>query len=738
MNPRRCAMKIVHSALASLLLTLAATAAIAAPAATAAPPPPEAAAKGFGETASVVTVEVPVSVVKAGQPVRGLTADDFELYDGDQRQRITGFDVVDLAAAPASAAPSPAAPGPSPIAPALPLAGRRHFLLLFDLSFSEPIAVARARRAARDLVHKYARPTDLVAVATYSLVGGPKILLGFSSDRRQLDYAINTLGLPKLADGRADALGLIASPAAELEGEKPAGGAKGEALEEELGELRALQAVAEREVAANDLDSMARALTDFAKLLASVEGKKYVLYLSQGFDISLLRGTDDPAARQASHEQAANGQLWNVSSDQMFGKTKVQNEFDRMLDTFRRADCTIESFDIGGIDAPAGADVRRGRPGAQNRNDDSLFLLAHDTGGELYRNSNDISAGMARLVERTSLVYVLSFEPAVLPADGRYHRLRVELKHGRGMQVTARPGYYAPVPYAQRSAVERQLAAASLVLGASGGRIPISVLAAPIPVAGEKAYVPVLVEVDGKALLDGAKDALKLDLFAYAMDEQGAARDHFGQSVGLDLGKVRGALAGGGIKYYGHLDLDPGRYLVRVLVRNGVTGEASLAAVPITVPAYDQGGGTLLPPLVPEVANRWLVLREGGGREKLRDVPFPFMNGERPFLPAARPAVAAGGKAALLLMERGLGAGDLTLSGRIFGPEGVQKGDLALDGRAGAAQGLDHLLATFRPGKLAPGDYTLVVTLTDPATRRELTSSLPFAVVAAPRGESSR
>jgi hypothetical protein len=108
------------------------------------------------------------------------------------------------------------------------------------------------------------------------------------------------------------------------------------------------------------------------------------------------------------------------------------------------------------------------------------------------------------------------------------------------------------------------------------------------------------------------------------------------------------------------------------------------------------------------------------------------MNGERPFLPAARPLVAAGGETALVLMESGLGAGDLAVHGQVFGADGSAKpGEVALSGRAGAAQGLDHLLATFKPGNLPAGDYTLVVTLSNPATRRELTSSIPFAVAAA-------
>src|SRR5690349_15643048 len=133
---------------------------------------PQAEAQGFAESTDVVAVEVPVQVVRDGEPVRGLTAADFEVYDGRKKQELTGFEVLDLYA---SAKPS-----------ALQAAGaaRRHFLLLFDLAFSEPESIVRARQAARDLVLQGLHPADLVAVATYGSGQGSQLLLGFTSDRR--------------------------------------------------------------------------------------------------------------------------------------------------------------------------------------------------------------------------------------------------------------------------------------------------------------------------------------------------------------------------------------------------------------------------------------------------------------------------------------------------------------------------------------------------------------------------
>jgi VWFA-related protein len=138
--------------------------------------------QGFAETTEVVAVEVPVQVLRDGEPVRGLTADDFEVFEGRKKVGITGFEVVDLEA-PATAAR----------AEAVPAAARRHFLLLFDFSFSGPQSIARGREAARKLVLGL-HSADLVAVATYHASTGPKLALGFTSDRRQVDSALDSLG----------------------------------------------------------------------------------------------------------------------------------------------------------------------------------------------------------------------------------------------------------------------------------------------------------------------------------------------------------------------------------------------------------------------------------------------------------------------------------------------------------------------------------------------------------------
>ncbi|MDE2976061.1 MAG: VWA domain-containing protein [Acidobacteriota bacterium] len=669
----------------------------------------------FSDTTTVTVVEVPVQVSSGGDPLRGLTRDDFELLDGRRPVEITGFDMVDLEVVEGKVSDEP-----------VPVAARRHFLLLFDLLFSTPDSVGRAQQAAADLVLRELHPTDLAAVALYDT--RPRLVLGFTSDRSQLRQAISTLGQIETGKAVRDPLGLVI---ADLGGELPTGDSLGETadragldadamLARTRTELANLQDTANRDRAASDIAALSAGMSELAAWMGTVQGRKHVVFLSEGFDSSVLVGnrslTSDEQDRMLELQQAAaDGQSWRVNNEEIFGSTSAQRSINEMLARFREADCAIQSVDVSGEVLTEGQSNR-----------DSLFLMSKDTGGEVFANFTDLGDAMSEMLQRTSVTYLLAFQPNDLTFDGKFRRLRVRLKNApRGTRIVHRPGYYAPKPYAQTNPFERALTSAQQVMGGvEAGEIDAAVLTAGFAASSGKAYAPVLIEARGEDLLAGIDGGtVPLQIYAYALDGHGIVRDFFVRAMGLDAVQAGPALRQTGLKYWGHFDLDPGTYSVRVLVRNDATGRRALTTSLLEVPGE---AATLQPPLFPEQPGKWVLLREEESEQR-KDVGFPFLRSGEPFIPAARPEVTAGGETPISLVGSDLGAGPVSVRTQVFRANGEQVadgGEIVLAPGSQAGSGLSQLSGVFVAGKkLAAGDYTLSVVVTDQSNREHSSST---------------
>jgi VWFA-related protein len=694
--------------------------------------------QGFAETTEVVAVEVPVQVVgKDGEPVRGLTANDFEVFEGRRQMPVTGFEVVDLEV-PATAAR----------ASAVPATARRHFLLLFDLSFSEPKSIEKAREAARKLVLGL-HSSDLISVASYHSSTGPTLVLGFTTDRRQVDTALDQVGLDT---GKSnDPLRLVMRRGAgrpgggrPVQAASPNVAATTEGPDFRVGSADTIAAYNDKlsnsmgsgdmESQKRDVTALTRSFADLAKVMGGVQGRKYVVYLSEGYDSRLLQGTTDQTRVDEMATASQSGEMWNVDSEERYGSTKTANDVERMLEEFRRADCVIQAVDIGGLQA--GAEIGKRRTGGK----DSLLQMAKGTGGELYENLNDLSSAMDKVLRKTSVTYVLAFQPEKLKFDGSYHKLRVELrdpKGARGARVMHRPGFYAPKPFADRNPFERLLDASTrLMSGEEAGPVDISVLAAPFRVSSDGlSYVPVVIEVNGPALLSGqapagAPGTVPAEIYVYAFDAAGAIPDFVTQTLGLDLAKVEPVLRQSGLKFFGHLDLFPGTYSLRVLVRNGSTGAYGLRVASLVVPDPVEAEPVLLPPFFPEAPGKWLMAREVVPAGE-KTPPYPFMVKNQPFIPASKPVLPLGEPAAVSLMGYNLAPGNVEVRSEVLSIDGreIGSGELqVLEREAGSiGGGTDRLKGTFRPPALEPGEYLLRVTLTD-ADGGSGTSTTPFVI----------
>lgn len=689
--------------------------------------------KTFDEETQVIEVQVPVNVVdRSGEPVRGLTAEQFQLFDGNEPREILDFEVVDLDTLDVGSSRVLAER-------AVPPPARRHLLLLFDLSFSQPSAIIRARQAAREFVLGELSPTDLVAVAVHTVDSGARLLVTFTPDRSQVARAIDTLGAPRLLQlAQRDPLSfLIDSPeragigaSTDLGRAQAASENFSNAINAHITIVGKAIARMERSFLRGRVSSWSRAMGDMARFLASVRGRKHVVYFSEGFDGRLLLGrqpSDEPE-QQTDRRLLQQGQIGLVDTDQIYGNAGLQTEVAHMLEEFRRADCVIQAVDISGLRS---AD-ELGR-GARAVDQDALFYIANDTGGELYEDANDFGDQLSGVLKRTAVTYLLTFQANGVVADGSYRPIRVKVDADRKVRLSYRKGYYAPRPFAELHPFEKKLLASDAIATAdSADGLAMSVLAAPFRASEGQAYVPIIIEVGGDTLLaDHEDEQLPIELYAYVTNELGEMKDFFTQVVTLDLSTSRDDFIEAGFKFYGHLDLTPGEYLVRVLVRNARTGRAGGENLALNIPAFEDREAFVLPPFFVEANRSWVLVREESSVGYQRTVIYPFTVNGNPFIPAALPMLEQDEEVQLCIVGYNLDGGRLEVAARVLGEDGepVSGGELLMQERTVTGiQGLDKLLATFRPEGLTAGLYKLEVDVKETATGAIESNTTAFVV----------
>ncbi len=679
------------------------------------------------ETAEAVLVEVPVRVVdRQGNPIRGLTADEFEVYDEGRRQAIVGFDAIDLA--------QKGLDHPGDIGP-LPPAARRRFLLLFDMSYSRPKELLAAQRAAKEFVLSGLGDQDLAAVASFSVEQGVRILVTFSNDRAQLARAVDTLGLADPTTIGSDPLGFMYDVMAAAFGGTRNPGATNEA--QAAGLLDTLETHAALVKAHLDhyerarVVRMTQSLRDLATALDAVQGRKDVIYLSEGFETRLLVGAK---RTDRENEFILSGEPWRVDNEKSYGNYHLQTLLREMTAVFRRTDCVVHAVDVGGLAAEVGSSPDADPMMARN----ALFEIANETGGEVFRNDNNLKAQLDRLIARTSLVYVLAFRPDRSGVADGYHELRVKVKRS-GASVSARAGYYERKTFRALSPLERNLSAADVL----ANEIPVQdigvrVLAVPRPAEGGIAHVPILVELSGEHLLEGEKDGrASIELYAYANDTQNRLSDFFTQTVFLDVAASRQKLRMGGLRYWGELELPPGEHRLRVLVRNGQTGRMGLSVQSLRVPDFSAPGPYLAPPIFVESASAGVVVQGAarpGERRALRSDDMTIQSGGESLVPTALPEARPGTPLQVSVVAyhfRAPEAGELMIGAQVLAADGRPLGDgaIAVLGRSGRdPEDRQTLLVAFTPQSLAPGPYALRVFLRNPATGQAGYASAPFLV----------
>ena len=267
--------------------------------------------------------------------------------------------------------------------------------------------------------------------------------------------------------------------------------------------------------------------------------------------------------------------------------------------------------------------------------------------------------------------------------------------------------------------------AALLLSGETGGDFEGAVLwTSPGPAAGdEQVSVQVFVEVDGSGLLAGSAGSRQtIEVFFYVVNESGDVVGHLAQSMVLDGSKYVERVRETGLRYVGDFKVARGLYSIRTLVRNRGTMKYFLASRDFDLRFDESSAPILLPPLVKERADVWVI---AGEQSLLVPSILQGFSGMDVW-PSAVPVRRAGER-----IEMVVGCSELTagrnLSARLVDHSGSQLFNLDLEIGAGVAAGSDltFYAAAVVVAELPDGRYRLDIVVSEDENGRSVSQSLP-------------
>ena len=245
---------------------------------------------------------------------------------------------------------------------------------------------------------------------------------------------------------------------------------------------------------------------------------------------------------------------------------------------------------VGGVYSTGGADDRV--------NVMALREMTDDSGGrtEIVRDFRDLDPAVAGIADELSQQYYLGY-PSPGHRDGRWHTIRVEVRD-RSLQVRARKGYVAPrgrVPDTRAAAKDaaspelKEAIESPLPLPA----LPLAVTASVFKGPAGKGSVVFSTLVHGGTLPFVEKDGM----FTNDLEVLGIATDDRGRNFATDRNTVNlrmkpdtaTRVKGTGFRVIQSLDLAPGRYVLRVAVRENNTTKAGSVSYDLEVPDFFKG-----------------------------------------------------------------------------------------------------------------------------------------------------
>src|SRR6185295_1188602 len=315
-----------------------------------------------------------------------------------------------------------------------------------------------------------------------------------------------------------------------------------------------------------------RALKTLADALAPVQQKKAILYFSAGMQ---RNGTDNQVELRAAVNAAVRANVAIYPVDSRGLQAVVPGG-------------SARQGSRGGLGAFTGSAVAN-QFSTLAAQQETLTTLASDTGGNAFLDSNDFGEAFGQVTKDISSYYILGYASTNGDKDGRYRRITVRLRNKSDVKVEAREGYYADRDFTHTAKGDREIQLQEqLSMQIPATDVPMFVTAGWFRLASDRYYVPVSVAVPGSAVPPArGQENVTLDVAGFIRDERNFPVGRIRDTMTVPPASTEG-LAARQVLYQTGVSLPPGRFSLKIVVRENSTGQMGSFESRIVVPELKQ------------------------------------------------------------------------------------------------------------------------------------------------------
>jgi VWFA-related protein len=539
-------------------------------------------------TARTELVLIPTLVTdKSGNHITGLKKEDFTVLEDGAEQNLATFEEM-------TSNPQRFVPARSPNEFSNFIADQpstRITIIVLDFintSFAD-------QAAARQELLKYLTQSvdEREPTALYTLTrDGIQVIHDFTTDPRVLVTALHRVkgDAYEMVDSPEDVEGITGtaspdgSPSYPGEGKGGRGSSKGQgAVQGEVAKIQRLFEDAELNFQAFEqrlaITYTLQGMQQIAQALVGFPGRKSLIWASGGFPFSVSDNTM---------------QLARASRDSL---TDVLPMYERTWQLLNDAQVSLYPVDVKGLqmtNLPSaavrnpGTNYRRHATWKQEDTESTFQTFASMTGGRAYFNSNDLVRGFRDAVNDSSQYYMLGYYLDHSKTKSGWRKLAIKVKRDHS-EVRARNGFFVTNATSDPEITRKSDISSALLSPLDYTALSFAAHWNKMEAGNEPGRVRANYEMDllpVAGLIDEADDNhLAVDFVALVLTPEGKpAGEPVDQKVDAHLTAERLTLIRQkGVGYSGTLDLAPGEYTVRFVVRNDLDGRMGSVTGPLQV-----------------------------------------------------------------------------------------------------------------------------------------------------------